>query len=153
MIKKIKTAFPHVEIGYSDHTASSICCYMAVHFGARIIEKHFTDDKNYSSFRDHQLSADYDEFRQMVDGIRDIETMIANKEEISKGEVNNIIPFRRSMAAKTDLNVGDKLTAENTTFLRPATGIPVIDYYHFLGKRVVKSLKAGEILHRRFLKS
>ena len=29
-------------------------------------EKHFTKDKNYSSFRDHKISADPDEFSKMV---------------------------------------------------------------------------------------
>ena len=29
-----------------------------VAYGAKIIEKHFTLDKNYSNFRDHKLSAE-----------------------------------------------------------------------------------------------
>ena len=45
-------------VGYSDHTIGVEAAVASVAAGARIVEKHFTLDKNYSSFRDHQLSAD-----------------------------------------------------------------------------------------------
>ena len=57
-ISELKKVFPDVVIGYSDHTLGIQASCSAVAMGARIIEKHFTIDKNYSDFRDHQLSAD-----------------------------------------------------------------------------------------------
>ena len=53
-------------IGYSDHSIGLEACLSAVTLGAKIIEKHFTLDKNFSKFRDHKLSADPRELNQLV---------------------------------------------------------------------------------------
>ena len=58
-INKLKLKFPKAIIGYSDHTIGLESACLAVSMGARIIEKHFTIDKNFSEFRDHQLSMIY----------------------------------------------------------------------------------------------
>ena len=52
--------------GYSDHTIGTKAAELSVACGAKIIEKHFTLDKNYSDFRDHQLSADPKGFRKSL---------------------------------------------------------------------------------------
>ena len=57
--------------GYSDHTLGIEAAVLSVALGARIVEKHFTLDHNYSDFRDHKLSADPKGFREMVLRIRD----------------------------------------------------------------------------------
>ena len=44
----------------------------AVILGAQIIEKHFTIDKNFSDFRDHQISSDPKEMKELVDKINNI---------------------------------------------------------------------------------
>ena len=69
-------SIPGCEIGYSDHTIGITACLAAVALGARIIEKHFTLDTEYSSFRDHQLSADPNEMRALGESIRDLETVL-----------------------------------------------------------------------------
>ena len=56
-----------VTVGYSDHVAGIDAAVAAVALGARVIEKHFTLDKNYSAFRDHQLSADPADMRALVE--------------------------------------------------------------------------------------
>ena len=65
-----------VTLGYSDHTLGYEACITSVIKGARIIEKHFTLDKNLSDFRDHKLSADPKEFKEMVRIIRNIEILL-----------------------------------------------------------------------------
>ncbi len=59
-------------VGYSDHTLGLDAPLMAAAMGARIIEKHFTLDKNYSEFRDHRLSATPDELKNLVKKIREL---------------------------------------------------------------------------------
>jgi len=59
-----------IPVGYSDHTLGIEAAVGAVYMGARVVEKHFTTDHNYSDFRDHQLSATPDELREMVERIR-----------------------------------------------------------------------------------
>ena len=57
-------------IGYSDHTLGIDACVLSVALGAKIIEKHFTLDHNFSSFRDHQISATPEEMINLVEKIR-----------------------------------------------------------------------------------
>ncbi len=53
-------------VGYSDHTLGIEACVAAAGLGARIIEKHFTLDHEFSGFRDHALSAEPDELAELV---------------------------------------------------------------------------------------
>ena len=55
-----------VTVGYSDHTLGIGSALVALGLGARIVEKHFTLDKNYSAFRDHALSAEPAEFAELA---------------------------------------------------------------------------------------
>jgi len=68
-IKYLRDKFK-MNIGYSDHTLGVEASIMAVAFGAKIIEKHFTINKNYSNFRDHKLSADPKEMLKLVRSVR-----------------------------------------------------------------------------------
>ena len=68
-------------VGYSDHTEGIDAAFLAVAAGARIIEKHFTLDHNFSDFRDHQLSADPGELKLLVEKIREAEKMMGTNEK------------------------------------------------------------------------
>ena len=57
-------------------------CFVAASLGADIIEKHFTLDNNYSKFRDHKLSLNPQDFKEMVTKIREIEMLVGKKEKI-----------------------------------------------------------------------
>jgi len=81
-------------IGFSDHTigpATSIC---AVAMGAKVIEKHFTLDKNDDG-PDHVMSADPSEMLEMVSGIRDIERMVGKPVNGPIPEEQDILQYRR----------------------------------------------------------
>ena len=67
-----------LSIGYSDHTLGLEAATLAVALGARIIEKHFTIDRHYSDFRDHQLSADPGMMSELVTKIRNCETYLGD---------------------------------------------------------------------------
>ena len=66
-ITSMKTRYPELVIGYSDHTLGIQAAISSVVLGAKIVEKHFTLDKNYSDFQDHQLSATPIELKKMVE--------------------------------------------------------------------------------------
>ena len=55
-IKYLKKKYKDFNIGYSDHTKGLEACKIAYLLGAKVIEKHFTLDKNQSDFRDHKIS-------------------------------------------------------------------------------------------------
>ena len=76
-IQSLKSNYGFIaEVGYSDHTIGIDAAPLAVALGARIIEKHFTLDHNYSDFRDHAISATPDEFALLVQRVRAAEIML-----------------------------------------------------------------------------
>ena len=70
----------------------------SVFAGARIIEKHFTIDKNYSDFRDHHLSADFVDMKHLVEKVRKVEIMFGVVEKNSTMRERLKIYGRRSIA-------------------------------------------------------
>lgn len=149
----LKKVFPRIVVGYSDHTLGIEAAVSSVLVGARIVEKHFTLDKNYSDFRDHQLSADPKELSIMVDEIRKAEKLFGKEEKkiqiCEKGMKNE---GRRSIALAYDLPAGTKLSRAHLTWLRPAKGFAPGEEKKILGKKLRKDLKMGSIITKNNLK-
>lgn len=134
-------------VGYSDHTLGIEAAVASVACGARIVEKHFTLDKQHSSFRDHQLSADPAEFKTMVEKIRALEAMFGSgRDELMACEVPNKDMVRRSIAAAGDLKPGQILTMRDLTWLRPAGGLAPGRETLLLGRRLKEAVAAGTAL-------
>jgi N,N'-diacetyllegionaminate synthase len=134
-------------VGYSDHTTGPEACLAAVSVGARIIEKHFTLDKHFSEFRDHQLSADPDEMKRIVEGIRRIEVLLGKREKrVQPAEVANQQVARRSIVAARDLPAGHRLSWEDLTWIRPAGGLAPGNEEVLLGKSLQRAVSFGEML-------
>ncbi len=149
----LKKKFPNIVIGYSDHTLGIEASVLSVAAGARIIEKHFTLDKNYSDFRDHQLSVDPKEMSLMVKKIRKIEKMFGKEEKkIQKCEKNMKVEARRSIAAASNLIKGTKLSASHLTWLRPGIGFSPGQEKKLIGKKICRNLKKGQIIKKRDIK-
>lgn len=132
-------------VGYSDHTLGIEASLASVALGARIVEKHFTLDKNYSDFRDHQLSADPDEMRRIVDGIRKVEALLGKPEkslQVAEEAVAKVA--RRSIVAAGELPVGHRVRNEDITWLRPAIGLPPGDEAKVVGRSLTRALTFGE---------
>jgi len=145
-IKYIKEIF-ECSAGFSDHTLGIDASIFAASMGACIIEKHFTINKNYSSFRDHQLSADPSEMKMLVDKIKMLQDMLGSysfQMQDSEKEIKPLI--RRSIAAKRDLSNHYNITSEDIIWVRPGTGMQVGDEYLVIGKNTKKEIKAGELI-------
>lgn len=111
-------------IGYSDHTLGIDACIIAVALGARILEKHFTLDKNHSSFRDHSLSADPQDLKVLVEKVAlTCELLGKTEKKIQECEKNGIAHMRRSIIAKKDLKKDHKLKLEDINWVRPSGGL------------------------------
>ncbi|HEY1551651.1 MAG TPA: N-acetylneuraminate synthase family protein [Kofleriaceae bacterium] len=139
-----------VPIGWSDHTLGPDASLAAAALGARIIEKHFTLDKNFSSFRDHQLSADPAEMRLIVDGVRRVEQLLGVAEKrVQPSEEANQRAARRSIAAAAPLARGHKVRAEDLIWVRPAIALPPGTEGRLIGRVLVRDVAAGEAIAER----
>ncbi len=134
-------------VGYSDHIPGIEAAVAAVAIGARIIEKHFTLDKNYSAFRDHSLSADPSDMKELVRRVRDVERMRGfPTKHTQPSEVGSVLAFRRSIAASRDLQKGHPLAWGDLTWLRPGGGLEPGQEPRLLGRRLLREVKGGEWL-------
>ncbi|MFA5087940.1 MAG: N-acetylneuraminate synthase family protein [Candidatus Omnitrophota bacterium] len=132
-------------IGYSDHTMGMAAAPAAAALGARIIEKHFTVDKNYSGFRDHSLSADPAEMAEMVRRVRQVETLLGTGERVIQESEKRVASLvRRSIVAKRDLAAGSVLAREDLTWIRPAVGLSPGEEHLVVGKKLKRPVKFGE---------
>lgn len=134
-------------VGYSDHTNGIEAAFLAVGLGAVVIEKHFTLDKNFSDFRDHQLSADPSDLRELVERVRLAEDLLGDGvKRPMPCEEETVIAMRRSIAAGTDLLAGTVVTAEHLTWVRPAGGLPPGEEAALLGRRLRRDVSRGDQL-------
>ena len=134
-------------IGYSDHTEGIEACVLAVALGARIIEKHFTLDKHYSDFRDHQLSADPAEMTRLMAEIARAETLLGRPEKRMQPCEEAVAKVaRRSIAAIADLPAGHVLTPDDLMWIRPAGGLKPGEEGALVGRRLRRAVKAAEQL-------
>ena len=118
----------------------------AVAMGARVIEKHFTLDKNMEG-PDHKASLNPSELRQMVVAIRNIEQAIGNGlKEPSSSEMANKGVARKSIVASRDIKQGEIFSEENLTTKRPGTGISPMKWYVVIGKVAPRDFSEDEII-------
>lgn len=146
-IRLLAERFPHCTVGYSDHTVGLDAAGLAVACGARIVEKHFTLDKEYSDFRDHRLSADPEELRELVRRIRTAEVLLGDGvKAVQPSESAARTSVRRSIAAGRALEAGHVLSVGDFVWTRPADGLRPGSEPDLIGRRLRRSLAAGEHL-------
>jgi sialic acid synthase SpsE len=146
-ISTLKSRYPDVTIGYSDHTLGIEAATLAVGAGARIIEKHFTLDKNLSDFRDHQLSADPHEMSALVEAVGRANSLRGTGVKESQPCENvTATAIRRSIAAARDLTTGGQIVPGDLTWLRPGHGIAPGNEKELIGRRLRFAVRKGEII-------
>lgn len=140
--------FTGFEVGYSDHTIGTTACICAAAIGARVLEKHFTYDKNAEG-PDHMLSADPIEMKEIVDKVREFEIMRGNgikrpadSEKITK--TNN----RKSVVMVRSVRKDKYITRDDIAVKRPGYGIEPKYFDQIPGKRANKELNKEDVLMR-----
>jgi len=151
-IKYLKDKLP-VTIGYSDHIMGSESCLIAASLGAQIIEKHFTLDNNYSDFRDHKISLNPKDMRQMISSTRRVEDMIGKYDKkISSNEKKNYPLMRRSIYFDKRLKKGTILKRQDLKIVRPYKTLEPNDLFKVLGKKLKKDTQESELVTLKILK-
>lgn len=145
-IRMLKDMYPGHKVGYSDHSIGVEIPIAAAGIGAEVIEKHFTLDKNMDGW-DHGISADPQEMKAIVDGVKRVKSAIGRyKRYPSKEEQKMKQQFRRSAVATRDIKKGDVVSREDIKFLRPGTGIPPNLVTHVVGHKAIKNIQKDTIL-------
>ncbi len=130
------------EIGYSDHTLGYSIALGAIALGARIIEKHFTIDKNMPGW-DHQISADREDMKIICEQGQRIFEALGNKYKfVTEEEIEKRKIFRKSLTAKRQIKEGEVIKYEDLTFKRPGNGISPRFLNLIIGRRAGRIIKA-----------
>lgn len=133
-------------VGYSDHTIGTTVSVAAVGLGAKVIEKHFTLDRNLPG-PDHRASLEPHELKQLVDEIRIAESALGSGiKTVADAERPNIEVARKSIVAACHINAGELLTDRNITVKRPGNGISPMLWDSVIGTRASRAFEPDELI-------
>jgi len=175
-LRAMKTLQENFEypVGYSDHSLKILVSTMAAAIGAKVIEKHFTLDKNMEG-PDHHMSMTPDEMKELVNNIRKIQPhvpveesnlrtaletigMLCSGEQIEeilgrsekvpteKERTEERVWARKSIVANKDVTAGTVLTGEMLGIKRPGTGIHPKELSNIIGKTAKADIKENDLL-------
>ena len=145
-LKTLEKSFPKIPLGYSDHTQGILASSLAVTFGAKVFEKHFTLDKNMSG-PDHWFSEDPDGLKNWVNSIRTAAIMLGSEEvKATEKEEETKILARRSIVALSDIKQGESFNQNNIGLRRPGNGLSAVMIEEIFGKKSTKKISKGNLL-------
>ena len=148
VLKTYRLMWPDLILGLSDHTHGHATVLGAVALGARVVEKHFTDD-NHREGPDHAFAMNPESWAEMVTATRQLERAMgsANK-TVAENEHDTVVVQRRCLRAAQDIKAGQTLTREMIDVLRPATpgAIMPYDIEQVVGLTARQDITAGQEL-------
>jgi N-acetylneuraminate synthase len=148
VLQAFSRRWPDMVLGISDHTPGHSVVLGAVTLGARVVEKHFTDDTTREG-PDHSFALDPDTWRAMVDATRELEFALGDGiKRIEDNEKETVVIQRRALRANDDLVAGTVLEPEHLVGLRPCpkNAVPPKDLARVIGRVLKANLKKGEEL-------
>ena len=132
-------------IGYSGHERGYYIALAAVAQGAKVIEKHFTLDKNMQG-NDHKISLLPDEFKAMVEGIRQIEAALGSGGErvLGQGERMNRENLSKSLMINRTIQSGEIITDDMIEVKCPGRGLQPNHRAALLGRKAQRAMQPGD---------
>tara|TARA_A100001011_G_scaffold400523_1_gene515893 strand:+ start:13577 stop:15826 length:2250 start_codon:yes stop_codon:yes gene_type:complete len=132
-------------VGYSGHERGYNIPIASVGLGARIIEKHFTINKEMEG-NDHVVSLLPEEFKEMVNGIREVELSFGNgnTKTLSQGEIINREVLGKSLVINCDLRKGKVIESGMVDVRSPGTGIEPYRKKEIIGKIATRNFKKND---------
>jgi N-acetylneuraminate synthase len=150
VLNEYKENFPFVTLGLSDHSRGHIAVLGAVALGARVIEKHFTDDVQREG-PDHGFSLDPKAWRKMVEDTRVLERSLGSGHKIVEiNEQEARVVQRRALRFNKDVLSGAQILKEDLIALRPCPneGIDPFDIDKVIGKTLKHTVHADQLVRR-----
>lgn len=148
VLNSFKEKYPNIILGLSDHTPGDTSVLGAIALGARVIEKHYTDDNNRKG-PDHGFSMNPKSWKEMVQRSREIEAAMGSGVKVIEGnEKESVILQRRSLRTKSFLSSGHIISEDDIEALRPAPDncFTPFETNDLIGKRLNIDKKAGDAI-------
>jgi N-acetylneuraminate synthase len=148
VLKTYASLFPDVVLGLSDHTPGHATVLGAVTLGARVVEKHFTDDNDREG-PDHKFALDPDAWVEMVERTRELERALGSSvKRVAGNEKETVVLQRRCLRAARDIKKDEVITREMIDVLRPAMpgAVPPKEIETVVGTKAAVSIPEGEAL-------
>jgi len=150
VLKAYREMYPEVILGLSDHTHGHATVLGAVALGARVFEKHFTDD-NSREGPDHKFAMNPTSWAEMVKNARELYWAMGDgKKRIEDNEKNTSVVQRRALWFTKALKAGHILSTEDLFPLRPrkADGIPPYEKASLIGKKLIRDVTSDEYIRK-----
>ncbi len=148
VLEEFSCRYPDALLGLSCHMPGHLSVLAAVTLGARIIEKHFTDD-NSRSGPDHGFAIDPNAWEKMVSETRDLEILLGNRtKKIEENESETSIVQRRAIRINEGCKAGHTIREEDLTILRPCpkNAIKPSDKNKIIGKKIINDMNKGDLI-------
>jgi N-acetylneuraminate synthase len=145
VLKTYQTMFPNVVLGLSDHTHSPAPIVGAVALGARVVERHFTDDNNREG-PDHKFAMNPENWAEMVHQVRTLERTLGSTDKfVTLSEQETYVLQRRCLRASRDIKAGEVFTADMVEPLRPAASGALMPWEldQLIGKKTLIDMPYG----------
>jgi sialic acid synthase SpsE len=146
VLRTFEKMFPNVVLGLSDHTLGHATVVGAAAIGARVFEKHFTDDNDREG-PDHKFAMNPKSWRQMVDNANEVYHALGDGiKRIEDNERASIIVQQRCLRATRNLSIGETIVESDLEALRPIpdNGIQPYKISEVVGQQLTIGLKRGE---------
>jgi len=137
----------NLPVGYSDHAIGFIPAVASIVLGAKVIEKHFTLDKNLPG-PDHKASSTPEEFKELVNAIRLTETSLGDPvKRVQKEEEQMREIARKSLFFTKELYKGHVVELKDLTLKRPGSGLLASYIPSIIGKKLVCDIAADSMVY------
>jgi len=148
VLKIYRAKYPQIILGLSDHTHGHSTILGAVALGARVFEKHFTDDNNRVG-PDHKFAMNPTTWRDMVDRANELDLALGDGiKKIEANETDTSIVQRRALRYTKDLGTGDVIAKDDLIAVRPIpdNGIPPFEADSVIGKSINRNVKCDDLV-------
>ena len=153
VLKCYAEEYPNVILGLSDHTDGHLSVLGAVSLGARVIEKHFTDDRTRIG-PDHKFSLDQKMWKSMVDEVRELELMLGDGvKKVEQNELDSQVVQRRALRFNKQKSKGEKIGTEDLIALRPCPegGLNPFQTSRIIGRKLTRDVNFDDMVKEEFL--
>ena len=147
-LETFRERFPQLVLGLSDHTPGHATVLGAVALGARVIEKHFTDDRARVG-PDHAFAMTPTDWREMVDRTRELEAALGDGvKRVEDNERETVVVQRRALHARRAIAAGETIADADLIPLRPCPpdAATPADRSAVVGRSAARAIAEGEAI-------